>query len=194
MPRSKNVACSEIRIINMHWNQSYANLALLSLAVLDTMACVCSFHFVNSSSCSSSTSSNFQSEIIPLSQCNNDCTNHLVALGVSENRGKGFSASLTEEELILNRSSLTKINEKERCRLTICPKHRVYLTWQWPGIKRKSCSYPTHTGKRTVSTARPRRVTRTLSQEIVEVFQESVPIGSGGFFNHAMLVYFAMSC
>lgn len=135
----------------------------------------CSFCFVNNSPCGSTQSA---AEIIPLSQCANDCTNHLISLGVSENRGHQ-EVTVTEEELILNRSGLTNVREKERRLLTICPSHRVYLTWQWPGVKRKCCSYPTHTGKRTVSSSKPRRVTRTLSEEIFKVFQESVPIGSG---------------
>ena len=111
--------------------------------VFKSIVMECSFRFVNSSPCAGSTNSSVP-QIIPLSQCKHDCANHLVKLGVSESRGRGATnCSINEEILILNRSGLINISGEERLLLTICSKHRVYLTWQWPGIKRKSCSYQT---------------------------------------------------
>ena len=136
----------------------------------------CSFQFVNSSPCGSAKSDVF----LPVSQCKNDCTNHLVSLGVSETRGREQTCRITEEDLILSRSGLAlTMNEKEMQRLVICPNHRDYLTRRWPGLKRKTCSYPTHTGRKTLKSIR--RVTKTMSEEIYKVFGEIVPIGSGRY-------------
>ena len=145
----------------------------------------CSFSFVNAATCGSKLKSD---TIIPLLQCDNDITSLLVGLGVSESRG-GSSSRITEKDLILNRAGFYKTSFTKEESMTICQGHRFYLTSQWPGVKRKQCSYPLHIGRKTVDSANPRRVTRRMSEDLFLVFNEKVPIGSGRF---SFLQYFSV--
>lgn len=119
-----------------------------------------------------------QGSIIPLLKCKNDSTEYLKKLGITERRGLGDSV-ITEQEIILNRSGFFGLTEHDIKGFTICHKHRLYLTVQWPGTKRKTCAYPTHNGKRAIQSSRPRRVTKTMSEELFLVFGDKVPLGSG---------------
>ena len=140
---------------------------------------LCSFHGVNYSQCAGISKSS-STVGIPLSQCKKDLTRHLSSLGISEISGQEQSP-FTEVEIILNRAGHFNLSEEDQQQLTICEKHRKFLTTGWPGIKSRACRYPTHTGKKTVNSAKPRRVTRTVSNQIYDVFHEVVPAGSGEY-------------
>ena len=70
------------------------------------------------------------------------------------------------------------VSNDEMQTMTICPKHRLDLTTNWPGRKVERCCYPDHEGtKRGLKL--PRRVKADMSAEIFVLFNAVVPIGSG---------------
>ena len=116
--------------------------------------------------------------ILPLLACKRDITFHLLSLKISVKRGRG-STEVSETELILNRAGLLgAVSNDEMQTMTICPKHRLDLTTNWPGRKVEICCYPDHEGtKRGLKL--PRRVNADTSAEIFVLFNAVVPIGSG---------------
>ena len=76
----------------------------------------CSFTVAVGSLCGPTTQTG---SIIPLSQCMNDLTEYLKKLGITEKRGLG-NASITEQDIILNRSGFYRRSEVETQALTIC--------------------------------------------------------------------------
>ena len=73
---------------------------------------------------------------------------------------------------------LGAVSNDEMQTMTICPKHRLDLTTNWPGRKVEICCYPDHEGtKRGLKL--PRRVNADMSAEIFVLFNAVVPIGSG---------------
>lgn len=116
--------------------------------------------------------------ILPLLGCKRDITFHLLSLKISVKRGRG-STEVSETELILNRAGLLgAVSNDEMQTMTICPKHRLDLTTNWPGRKVEICCYPDHEGtKRGLKL--PRRVNADMSAEIFVLFNAVVPIGSG---------------
>lgn len=121
------------------------------------------------------------SAIIPLSKCERDITNYLKTLGVSFKRSIDDETRVSEKDLILNRYGMFGVDKVTVEEMTICPKHRVELTLEWPGGKRKTCSFPSHKGQRKQLKSY-RRVNASMSAEIFSRHGVSVPIGSGKFF------------
>ena len=134
----------------------------------------CSF-FSESSICSGK---GYGSAVIPLTACNRDLSNTVLSAGVGRKRGRGDSP-ITEYELILNRAHHSATSAEEIAILTICPKHRTDLTTDWPGRKSTTCTYPLHVKKRKKATSSIRRVNMTMSKDIKEILNISLPIGSG---------------
>ena len=134
----------------------------------------CSFSH-DDSPCSAVGSS---STVVTLDSCKQDITTHLISLGVSSKRGwRTGSSTLSEKDLILNRAGVNEPEDNVTF-MTVCPKHRQDLTWNWPGRKRKTCCYPSHKGEYK-QMKDPRRVNFTISQEILTVHNAVVPVGSG---------------
>jgi hypothetical protein len=104
-------------------------------------------------------------------------TLHLVRLQVTSKRGRG-KTGLSEKDLILNRAGLFDLDPAQTELMTICPKHRKNLTTDWQGRKSRVCSYPCHKGQRKQLQV-PRRINALMSAEIHQLFNASVPIGSG---------------
>lgn len=116
------------------------------------------------------------SQIIPLVKCTDDMTTHLISLGVSSKRGRRSVSALEEWKLILNRAGM--FGNVDVSSITICPRHRRSLTIDWPGRKSNICCYPSH-GSNRKQIKSPRRINQTMSEEIFQRFQATVPIGSG---------------
>ena len=134
----------------------------------------CSFVSEDAPCCSVGLSS----EIVPLLSCKHDMTSHLLSLGISGKRGRGQDTAVTEIDLILNRAGLFGEMVQDIESKTICPKHRRDLTTDWAGRKGKTCCYPTHQGHKK-QIQQPRRVTATMSAEILMRHNVAVPIGAG---------------
>ena len=125
--------------------------------------------------------SSSQVHILPLNACRRDVTNHLVSLGISAKRGWLAQSTTTEKDLILNRSGKFDLPLEQEEILTICSKHRLELTLDWPGRKRSTCGYPIHTGVRK-QIRNPRRVNLSVSREIYQHHGVVVPAGTGEYF------------
>ena len=143
-----------------------------SLATMSGPTMTCSF-VSNDSPCGP-----FRNDatVVPLVSCDRDMTSHLTSLGISLKRHMEGESTLSEIDLILNRAG--QFGEAELGTMTICPKHRKELTFDWPGRKRTTCSYPLHKGRRRQVT-NLRRVNASMSAEIFTRFEMVVPIGSG---------------
>lgn len=118
------------------------------------------------------------SAILPLSKCERDITNYLRTLGVSFKRSIDDETTVSEKDLILNRFGTFGVKQATVGEMTICPKHREELTLEWPGGKRKTCSFPSHKGQRKQLKSY-RRINASMSTEIFSRHGVSVPIGSG---------------
>ena len=136
----------------------------------------CSF-FVESSPCGSFKEN---STIVPLLQCNEDMTSHLISPGTSLKRGCQSKTAIDEWRLILNRSGYVGHDAESSRSITICPKHRRDFTFDWPGRKSITCSHRCHKGRRK-QLRTVRRVNLQMSEEIFNRYQVSVPIGSGKY-------------
>ena len=134
----------------------------------------CSF-FVESSPCGPFREN---SKIVPLLQCNEDMTSHLISLGTTSKRGRQSKTAIDEWRLILNRSGCAGHDAETSRSMTICSKHRRHFTFDWPGHKSITCSYPNHKGQRK-QLKTVRRVNLQMSEEIFARYQISVPVGSG---------------
>ena len=124
---------------------------------------------------------------VPLLSCNKDISCYLRSLGVSGTRGRAY-VDVTELDLILNRAGLLVINDEDIKKMTICPRHRKYLTVNWPGGKAVSCRYPLHQKRqsRTICSGKVRRMTKQVSEEIYWMYDTVVPIGEGKYESHQM--------
>lgn len=118
------------------------------------------------------------STIVPLLQCNEDMTSHLISLGTTSKRGRQSKTAIDEWRLILNRSGYVGHDAESSGSLTICPKHRRDFTFDWPGRKSITCSHPYHKGQRK-QLRTVRRVNLQMSEEIFARYHVSVPVGSG---------------
>ena len=97
------------------------------------------------------------SRIIPLMACTADMQPHFESLGISSGKRPRTALEISSESgLILNRAGHFDLTMEQKAGMTICPKHRKYLTTSWAGRKSFSCSYPTHKGPRK-SLRNPRR-------------------------------------
>lgn len=96
----------------------------------------CSF-FKESSPCGSFRDS---STILPLLQCNDDMTSHLMSLRTGLKRGRVGKVDIEEWSLILNRSGNFEVESTTYNAMTICPKHRRDFTHDWPWRKRNTCA------------------------------------------------------
>ena len=63
------------------------------------------------------------STILPLVKFEEDMTSHLIILGVSSKRGRRSMPTLSESNLILNRTGLFGVGLQRTGEMTICPKH-----------------------------------------------------------------------
>lgn len=134
----------------------------------------CSF-FTESSPCGKVKEN---STILPLLKCNDDMTSHLMSLGTGLKRGRVGEVIIEEWSLILNRSGHIITDSETYSAMTVCPKHRREFTYDWPGRKRNTCSYPTHSGQlKKLKTIR--RVNLEMSREIFVQHHVCVPLGSG---------------
>ena len=114
--------------------------------------------------------------ILPLKSCNADISSHLHSLHLQ-------SSSLSEWELIANRKGMFNHDPEEVKLMTVCPKHRYNLGTNWSGARSVSCKYPAHKGKHTSKGhGTPRRVNRVMSEQIFDIYNTAVPIGSGKIF------------
>ena len=136
----------------------------------------CSF-FAKSSPCGSFKEN---STIVPLLQCNEDMTSHLISLGTSSKRGRQSKTAIDKWRLILNRSGYVGHDAESSRSMTICSKHRRDFTFDWPGRKSITCSHPCHKGRRK-QLRTVRRVNLQMSEEIFNRCQVSVFIGSGKY-------------
>ena len=107
------------------------------------------------------------------SNINEYLSKYRVSGGTNDDGG-----TITECDLILNRSGKFDISHDKRDELLICTYHRQYLSTHWPGCRRITCAYPEHRGKKTPLN-QPRRVTQKLSEGIFSVKGYILPIGSG---------------
>ena len=123
----------------------------------------------------------FGSAVIPLTACKRDLSNTTLSFaGIGRKRGRSDS-QITEQDLILNRSHHPEASVEEITTLTICPKHRKDLTTDWPGRKSTVCTYPFHTQRRKKAKSSTRRVNMTMSKDLKEILNISLPIGSGKY-------------
>ena len=120
------------------------------------------------------------SQVVPLLACKLDITAHLLSLGVNSGQLRTGDENVNEVHLILNRAGYFVTTDNEEMSMTICPRHRKKLTTDWAGRKSNTCSYPSHRGPRK-TIKKPRRVNATLSEEIYQFHQATVPIGSGKY-------------
>ena len=118
--------------------------------------------------------------ICPLLSCTRDIESHLVSLGLGSKRG-ATGSKISEVDLILNRAGKFDVLEDEKSGMTVCPRHRKSLTTDWIGRKRTVCCHPSHKGQRKGNT-QTRRANAKMSQEIFELHNAVVPIGSGSFY------------
>jgi len=116
--------------------------------------------------------------VLPLLKCENDMTLHLISLGVSSKRGRSSNTLVTESQLILNRAGKYNLKNEEIAELTVCPKHRRGLTIDWEGRKKSVCCYPFHKGSKK-QLKNVRRVNLSMTNELYELHQIAIPIGSG---------------
>ena len=75
------------------------------------------------------------STILLLVKCEEDMTSHLISLGVSSKRGRRIIPTLSESNLILNRTGLFGLGLQRTGEMTICPKHRRELRVDWADEK-----------------------------------------------------------
>jgi len=120
------------------------------------------------------------SRICPLLSCTRDMESHLVSLGLGSKRG-ATGSKISEVYLILNRAGKFYVGEEEKSGMTVCPRHRKSLTTDWIGRKRTMCCHPSHQGQRK-GNAQTRRANSVISQEIFDLHNAVVPIGSGSFY------------
>lgn len=116
------------------------------------------------------------SKIVTLSSCSRDVSSHLYSLGLVTKRSVEKQTPVSEVELILNRAGMFDTTPGTIADLTICPRHRYQLTFNWQGTKSTSCAYPTH--KSSGKKAKTRRTNKTISEEIHKFHSAVVPIGS----------------
>ena len=111
--------------------------------------------------------------------CSRDIELHLSSLGLGS-KCSTTGSKISEVDLILNRAGKFAVREDEKGAMMVCPRHRKSLTTDWLGRKRTTCCYPNHKGegKGNVQT---KRANAQLSQEIFDLFDTVVPIGSGEF-------------
>ena len=111
--------------------------------------------------------------------CSRDIELHLSSLGLGS-KCSTTGSKISEVDLILNRVGKFAVREDEKGAMMVCPRHRKSLTTDWLGRKRTTCCYPNHKGegKGNVQT---KRANAQLSQEIFDLFDTVVPIGSGEF-------------
>ena len=83
--------------------------------------------------------------------------------------------------MILNRAGKFAVREDEQGAVTFCPRHRKSLITDWLGRKGTVCCYPNHKGERK-GNPQTRRANAQLLQEIFDLFDAVVPIGSGEFY------------
>jgi len=102
----------------------------------------------------------------------------LVLLGISRKHGRSGTGQVSERDLILNRVGLFDKSEEPISALTICPKHRIEFSTDWPGKKRYTCGYPTRKGT-AKQINNPRRINLNVSQEIFKQHGAVVPAGTG---------------
>ena len=145
----------------------------LFLGSQTSIAINCSFGWEDSAVCGPFGAN---STILSLVKCEEDMTSHLISLSVSSKRGRRSVPTLSESNLILNRTGLFGLGLQRTGEMTICPKHRQELTVDWAGRKSSTCSYPSHRGPRK-QMKNVRRI--NISEEVFARYQISVPIGSG---------------
>ena len=141
----------------------------------------CSFFSICGNECGAAANNPTDSSVVSLKSCNKDVTNYLRTLGVSEKTGQHATSHTSEEDLILNRAGLfdCACSADRTDFMTICPKHRKYLTFEWPGRMSTFCTYPVHgTTRLKRKGVQPPGVTKTVSERIFALFDALVPIGS----------------
>ena len=138
----------------------------------------CSFSSICGNECGAAANNPTDSSVVSLKSCNKDVTNYLRTLGVSEKRGQHATSRISEEDLILNRLTV-HAPPTGLISWRYAPKHRKYLTFDWPGRMSTFCTYPEHgTTRLKRKEVRPRGVTKTVFERIFALFDALVPIGS----------------
>lgn len=129
------------------------------------MAAVCSLHKRGFLECGSSRG---RTETVFLYECRDDISTHLKNCCLSR-------SNLKEYEVILQRVGLDRMSQEEVKKVRVCARHRYGLGKYWRPSK--LCQYPSHKGQPT--TVRSRDVINlATAQEVYQMFQISVPIGS----------------
>ena len=118
------------------------------------------------------------SDVVSLSTCTKSVHHHLLQHGLSSSKDWGKSSNITEYELILNRAGMFDVSPSACQEMKICGNHRSSLSTMWHGVRKRSCSFPDHHGKKNAMKS-PRRVTMAMSLSLYSKSQLKLPIGSG---------------
>ena len=129
------------------------------------MADICSLYKRDFLECGSSRG---RTETVFLYECRDDISTHLKNCSLSR-------SNLTEYEVILQRAGLDRMTHDEVKKLRVCPRHRYALGKYWRPSK--LCQYPGHKGSPTNVKSR-NVINLATAQEVYQLFQISVPIGS----------------
>ena len=127
----------------------------------------CSVGHKHNTECGLSARYPSQKETIALKCCNREASNHLRSLRVPH------SSDTLEYELILWRIGIFDNGKVDE--MTVCPKHRNIL-----GLSRKpslSCAHPLRSSAKRGTCDRV--IPRKMSQQIKNIWDVLVPIGSG---------------
>ena len=111
-------------------------------------------------------------DVISLIECVDDVTYHLKSCHLSR-------VKVTEYELILARAGNFHLSLDEITKLAVCPKHRYNLGKYWRPLR--TCQYPQHEGRKTTFHCK-NPVNRTMAQEIKDMFNTLVQVGSRKLF------------
>ena len=114
-------------------------------------------------------------EMLSLSECNSDVSNHLRFCNMSRSGNMG---KITEWQLILARAGKFNISEKELLQTKICSRHRQSLGKYWSPPK--TCQFPEHEGRKTTLHSK-RAVNLEISEKILKLFGVTVAAGSRKF-------------
>ena len=109
--------------------------------------------------------------LIPLINCNDDCSVHLQSCHLSKLIGK-----IEERELILARVGMFEVPVSEQQSMSICPKHRYNLGRNWRPPS--TCQFPLHSGAKK-KLQNKHVINLELAKSIYSKDSVKVPIGSG---------------
>ena len=110
--------------------------------------------------------------------CKTDCS-QLVGSFVSSFM-TWCKEEVAESDLILNRAAFFDLTQEEKDAMSVCPKHRQMLGYEWLGQRNRTCSNPLKECKNAPKV--PTRVQYSWSQQLHQQQKIFLPAGSGTFF------------